>query len=138
MSSHCCRVFANVCMLLVLMIWLPFSHSSQTEYWLSRGIHKKLEVGFYDVRDVPSFKSYLIDSLETVFHPIMKMGEEYITDHATREVPTAFAKTKYDFHEDDSEAVPHLMAVGKVCLILHYSEKRPCPLRAKVNSDWTG
>ena len=138
MSSHCCRVFANVCMLLVLMIWLPFSHSSQTEYWLSQGIYKKLEVGFYDVNDVPSFKSYLIDSLETVYYPIMKMGEEYITDDATVDIPTAFAKTKFEFHEDISEAVPHLMVVGKVCMILHYSEKKPCPSRAKANSDWTG
>ena len=28
MSSHCCRVFANVCMLLVLLIWIPLVSNS--------------------------------------------------------------------------------------------------------------
>mmetsp|Transcript_41535 Transcript_41535/g.54686 ORF Transcript_41535/g.54686 Transcript_41535/m.54686 type:complete len:102 (-) Transcript_41535:1657-1962(-) len=43
MSSHCCRVTANVFMLLVLAIWSPMTHNSQAEYFLSQKFRQALD-----------------------------------------------------------------------------------------------
>ena len=87
MSSHCCRVFANVFMLLVLVLWLPMTHSAQIEYWLSRTMYKKLEIGFDSVSDVDTFKEYFDGTLSSVFYPDQGVNTDYLTSGATRSRP---------------------------------------------------
>jgi len=106
MSSHCCRVSANVCMLIVLLIWLQISHATHAEYWLSRRFTRKLDNGFSEVRDADSFRSYFKDALTDVFYPDQGLNTTYIIPNEQNDdLPSAFAKLRYDdFHTDDADA----------------------------------
>ena len=72
MSSHCCRVMANVTMLLALLLWLQVTTNSQAEYFLGAGIKAKLtkRFGLFGGSSGTSeFREYMSETMLDLYYP---------------------------------------------------------------------
>ena len=79
MSSHCCRVFANLCTLFVLIFWIPFTHNSQVEYHLSHKMRSTISKNFDAIYNTASFNDWTFDVVEGLFYPSFNNPQiEYI------------------------------------------------------------